>query len=207
MRKKLTSEKINELLETGIDAFAQRGLDRANINAIARDSGVSVGVIYKYFTDKDGFFLACLRHALEVLKGEIDAALSAEGSLMTRVEHLLRAIGRCAREHPSYNVMYNEITAGASSAYARQLAGEIEGISARAYTAVIEEAKARGEIHSDVDAPMLAFFFDNLLLLLQFSYSCDYYRSRFGEYCGAAAADDEYVVRQLMTFIQSAFGR
>ena len=98
------------------------------------------------------------------------------------------------------------ITAGASSAYAAQLAAEIEGISARAYTAVIAEAAARGEIRRDVDAPMLAFFFDNLLLMLQFSYSCDYYRSRFQEYCGDAAADEAYLARQMTAFIQSAFG-
>ena len=206
MRKKLTEEQLAELLECGIAAFAQKGLDRANINEIARESQVSVGVIYKYYTDKDGFFLACLRRALEVLKGEIESALAGEGDMTQRVERLIRAIQRCAKEHPYYNVMYNEITAGASSAYAAQLAAEIEGISARAYTAVIAEAAARGEIRRDVDAPMLAFLFDNLLLMLQFSYSCDYYRSRFQEYCGDAAADEAYLARQMTAFIQSAFG-
>ena len=206
MLKKLSEDKMTTILETGIAEFAQNGPDRANINVIARKSGVSVGVIYKYYTDKDGFFLACLRRALEVLKGEIESALAGEGDMTQRVERLIRAIQRCAKEHPYYNVMYNEITAGASSAYAAQLAAEIEGISARAYTAVIAEAAARGEIRRDVDAPMLAFFFDNLLLMLQFSYSCDYYRSRFQEYCGDAAADEAYLARQMTAFIQSAFG-
>ena len=74
---------------------------------------------------------AGLRRALEVLKGEIESALAGEGDMTQRVERLIRAIQRCAKEHPYYNVMYNEITAGASSAYAAQLAAEIEGISAR----------------------------------------------------------------------------
>jgi len=206
MRKKLTEEQLAALLECGITAFAKKGLDRANINEIARESQVSVGVIYKYYTDKDGFFLACLRRALEVLKSEIENALAGKGDMTQRAERLIQAIQRCAREHPYYHVMYNEITAGASSAYAAQLAAEIEGISARAYTAVIAEAAARGEIRRDVDAPMLAFFFDNLLLMLQFSYSCDYYRARFREYCGEAAADEAYLSRQMTAFIQSAFG-
>ena len=62
MLKKLSDEKINTILETGIAEFAQNGPDRANINVIARKSGVSVGVIYKYYTNKDDFFEACLRH-------------------------------------------------------------------------------------------------------------------------------------------------
>ena len=69
MYKKLDDGRINSILETGIDEFAANGLDRSNINLIAKNAGVSVGVIYKYFGDKDGFFLACVRHSLDLLDG------------------------------------------------------------------------------------------------------------------------------------------
>ncbi len=58
MLKKLSDEKINEILEAGISEFASHGMDRANTNVIAKKAGVSVGVIYKYYNDKEGFFFA-----------------------------------------------------------------------------------------------------------------------------------------------------
>ena len=36
MYKKLDSDTINNILETGIEEFANNGLDRANINVIAK---------------------------------------------------------------------------------------------------------------------------------------------------------------------------
>ena len=49
MLKKLTEEKLNEVLEAGIGEFADCGLHQASMNAIARRAGISVGVLYKYY--------------------------------------------------------------------------------------------------------------------------------------------------------------
>lgn len=206
MLKKLSDEKIVEILETGISEFAVHGLDRANINVIAKKSGVSVGVLYKYYSDKEAFFLACLKHSLETLRSVISDAVSGEGKLLERAEKLIRAVQWTSREHSVYNIMYNEITAGASQKYAKHLAEQIEGISSQVYIEFISEASASGEIRSDIDPRMFAFFFDNLLLTLQFSYSCDYYRERFKIFCGEDILDDdEKVVSELLKFIESAF--
>jgi AcrR family transcriptional regulator len=206
MLKKLTDEQINEILETGIAEFAANGLDRANINVIAKKSGVSVGVLYKYYKDKEGFFLSCLRHSLDMLRSVIGEAMSGEEKLLVRAEKLIRAVQQCARDHGTYNIMYNEITAGASNKYARMLAEEIENISSEIYIQFINEAKASGDIRDDIDPRMFAFFFDNLLMTLQFSYSCDYYRERFKIFCGEDILDDdEKVVAELLKFMESAF--
>lgn len=206
MLKKLSEEQIVEILETGISEFAANGLDRANINVIAKKSGVSVGVLYKYYKDKEDFFLACLRHSLETLRSAISEAVTDNEKLLVRAEKLIRAVQRSAREHNIYNIMYNEITAGASQKYAQILAKEIEGISSEVYIKFIIEAKASGEIRDDIDPRMFAFFFDNLLLSLQFSYSCDYYRERFKIFCGEDILDDdERVVSELLKFVESAF--
>ena len=67
MYKKLDDTSLNKLLEAGIDEFAEHGLDKTVMSSIAGRAGVSVGVIYKYFEDKDAFFLACVDHSLELL--------------------------------------------------------------------------------------------------------------------------------------------
>ena len=66
MYKKLDEKTIEAILESGIDVFVEKGLMGAGMNEIAKRSGVSVGVIYKYFSDKDSFFLHCVNHSLEL---------------------------------------------------------------------------------------------------------------------------------------------
>ena len=206
MLKKLSQESIRTILETGIAEFAQSGSDKASMSAIARKSGVSVGVIYKYFENKDTFFIACLRHALTALEEAIDEAMSGEARLLIRAEKLIRALQKSAKTQRDYHVLYHEITAGSCRKYAPMLAREIEGISAKAYTAYIASAQKRGEVRSDMSPRLFAFFFDNLLMMLQFSYCCDYYRARFRIYCGDEIFDaDEKIVAELLKFLESAF--
>ena len=70
--KKLTDEKQAALLEAGIAAFARAGFRGASIGAIAGAAGTSVGVLYKYYENKEAFFDACLRHSLRSLEALLD---------------------------------------------------------------------------------------------------------------------------------------
>lgn len=67
MYRKLDEAALGTILEAGIAEFARCGFQPASVASVAKNAGVSVGVIYKYFGDKDAFFLACVRHSLELL--------------------------------------------------------------------------------------------------------------------------------------------
>lgn len=206
MLKKLTEEKMIEILETGIAEFATNGLDRANINVIAKKAGISVGVLYKYYEDKEAFFLACLKRSLEVLDSVLQEVVASDDKILVRAEKMIRAVLQYSRTYNNYINMYNEITSGSSKKFAPILAKKIEGVTAKTYTAFIEKAMKDGDIRSDIDPKMFAFFFDNLLTSLQFSYSCDYYQERFKVYCGdKVMEEDEKVITELLKFIESAF--
>jgi hypothetical protein len=63
-----------------------------------------------------------------------------------------------------------------------------------------------GDVRQDIDPRMFAFFFDSLLMMMQFSYSCEYYMERYKIYCGAdVLKEDERVVQEFLKFIESAF--
>lgn len=205
MLKKLTEEKLIEILEAGIVEFAEKGLDRANINVIAKKAGISVGVLYKYYGDKEAFFLACLRRSLDVLELVLSEVIASEDKLLVRAEKMIRAVQHYSKEYGNYINMYNEITSGSSKKYAPMLAAEIESLTAKIYTGFIERAMENGDIRNDINPRLFAFFFDNLLTMLQFSYCSDYYRERAKVYCGEDILDDEKVVSELLKFLESAF--
>lgn len=74
MYRKLNEAALGAILEAGIAEFARCGFQPASIAAVAKNAGVSVGVIYKYFGDKDTFFLACVRHSLELMDATLQEA-------------------------------------------------------------------------------------------------------------------------------------
>jgi TetR/AcrR family transcriptional regulator len=55
---KLPAERQAEILDAGLREFAEYGYDLASTNRITRSLGISKGVLFKYFTDKAGFFFA-----------------------------------------------------------------------------------------------------------------------------------------------------
>lgn len=112
MYKKLDADTINKILEIGIEEFANKGLDRANINVIVKKAGVSVGVIYKYYKDKDNFFLECVRHSLKLLEQVLKDTFSDDADVMTCIRRIVYALLKHSRKHKNYNVMYNEIWIG-----------------------------------------------------------------------------------------------
>ncbi|MNI55776.1 hypothetical protein D3C73_1107470 [compost metagenome] len=119
---------------------------------------------------------------------------------------MIRAVQAYSRKHSNYINMYNEITSGGSKKFAEVLAKEIETVTSKAYSELIEKAMRDGDIRSDINPRMFAFFFDNLLTMMQFSYSCDYYKERMKIFCGEDVEDrDEEMISQLLKFLESAF--
>lgn len=206
MLKKLTQEQWTYILETGIREFAAQGFDRANINVIAKKAGISVGVLYKYFKDKEAFFLACLNQSLTILEAVLRDSLSGEHKLLERAEKIIRAVQKTSREHVDYINMYLSITTGSNRKFAPELAKRIEGLTAEVYAQFIKDAQKSGDIRQDADPKMFAFFFDNLLMMLQFSYGCDYFQERFKVFAGDdILSKDEFVVSEMLKFLESAF--
>ena len=137
MLKKLTPEQQAEILQTGIREFSKLGLDKANVNVIAKEAGVSIGVLYKYYEDKNSFFFACVRHALESLDEVLTAKIDARRDPEENAEILIRAAVDFSREHPETVILYHRITCFEDGEFAEQLVREIEGKTAETYRDII----------------------------------------------------------------------
>ena len=109
MLKKLTEEKREEILEAGIEAFAESGLHGAGMADIARRAGISVGVLYKYYVNKEDFFHACLRHSLASLEDVLRLVPGREDTLLRYPRQIIRALQDFPRDHETHNRMYSQI--------------------------------------------------------------------------------------------------
>lgn len=205
MLKPLTKEQTDSILRSAAEEFANNGFAHSRISSIAKNAGVSVGVIYKYYKDKEDLFNACVVKSLEALDEVFLSVKDKKLSLMDSVDDLIAQVQIFSRKKPEYFRLYHQITVSGSPELTDQTAELIEGKSAELYRGILEKAKASGEVREDLDPSLFAFFFDNLLMMLHFSYTCGYYEDRFRVFCGEdIESKDDLVREQMKLFIGGA---
>lgn len=203
---KISQAKRNKIFESAVIEFAEHGYDGANINIIAKNAEVSVGSMYKYFDNKEDLYLATVGLGIETLKTILDEIISNDEDLLNKIEEIIKAIQVYSRDKVYLTRLYNEMTTESQSELVWNIVSDMEGITADLYALIIAEGQETGIIREDVDPKLFAFFLDNLFILLQFSYSCEYYKERFKMFVGEDVFNkDELVVEELLKFIKGAF--
>jgi TetR/AcrR family transcriptional regulator len=97
------------------------------------------------------------------------------------------------------------MTSEGLSYLSRKLSGKMETISAEFYRDLIQAAMAQGTISRGLDARVAALCIDNLILMIQHSYTSDYFKERLKVFIGPdALSDDEKIVNGTMAFIRGA---
>lgn len=203
---RVSQEKKTRIINTAITEFAKHGFESANINHIASIAGVSVGAMYKYFASKEDLYLYIIHYCVEKLKILLEDAIAGETQLLPKIEKIIKAIQFHSRENSELNKIYNVMTTEIRSELVWKIVSEMEGVTAELYKHMIEQGKIEGIVREDADARAFAYFLDNLFILLQFSYSCEYYKERMKLYVGQDVFEnDDQLAEQLMKFIKGAF--
>lgn len=201
-------EKKNKILEAGTEEFSSKGYENANINVIAKKAGISIGLMYKYFSTKEDLFITCLNRGMDILEKALYDIMVSDDKLLVKAEKLIRTICVHSKKHSNYIKLYNEISAQKGEPEKIKLmAQEVESRRSSIYITSIGKALKKNDVRRDLDPRLFAFFLDNLLTTLQFSYTCDYYKEKLKIYTGVdvTESNEEQVISQLLKFIESAF--
>ena len=67
------TDKLDAVLQAGLDEFSRRSFADANTETITQAAGISKGLLFHYFGSKKAFYLFCLQTALERLMAETPA--------------------------------------------------------------------------------------------------------------------------------------
>jgi AcrR family transcriptional regulator len=188
-----------------VNEFAYNGFNNANINTIAKKAEVSVGSLYKYFDTKTDLFLTSVNYALQNLEIIMETIVESQEDVMIKLEKLVRVAIEFSRSNSVLIKLYNEVTSESNAEVVKKIAEHVESITSQAYKKAIIDGQVAGEIRSDIDPGMAAFFVDNLLMNIQFSYACDYYCERYKIYAGEDVfLKDEFAVENILRFIKAA---
>jgi TetR/AcrR family transcriptional regulator len=187
---RLPEDKRRRVLDQARRIFARDGFAGTNVNEIAAGAGISVGALYKYFRTKEDLFLTLIEEAHSTLERVLGGIAAEEGSLLDKIVQI-----------------YLDCTTQKLAPLAAKLSRNIETLAATTYRRLLDEAKARGEIPSEVDTAFAAFCLDNLLLIVQFSYGSRYFRERLRVFAGEDAPERKAeVVAGVLAFTRRALG-
>lgn len=81
---KISKERQNEILEIAIEEFSSKGYKSANINIIAKNAGISIGLMYKYFATKEELFLSAYQEAWLFCRRPLKKFLKAQTNYLKR---------------------------------------------------------------------------------------------------------------------------
>ena len=104
MFENIPAEKREKILLVALNEFSSRGYENANINVIAKKSGVSVGAMYKYFGSKQNLFLATVHKGTQALETVLSSISSSKEDVMVKLETLIRTA-------VEYSRVYNQLKA------------------------------------------------------------------------------------------------
>ncbi|MFZ4615130.1 MAG: TetR/AcrR family transcriptional regulator [Rectinemataceae bacterium] len=205
---KIDEERRRLLLEMAVAEFAQKGFNAANINEIARRSGISIGSMYSYFESKEALFLTIIDEGYRVLKEALTeaetAAKAADEDIIGLFARLLTSSRDYARKFPELTQIYLDATTQGLAPLSGRLSYRLETITASLYQRSIAASKAAGTLRKELDAGALAFYLDNLLIVFQFSFASDYYRDRMRIFAGDSvdADDGEGLIASLVDLVR-----
>ncbi len=189
--KRISEEKRQRILSVAVEEIAQNGYANANVNTIAKNAGISIGSLYKYFGTKDDLFMYIVHDASLIIQEHIGEVLKSQDPILTKIENLIRMAHGYSLEAPDLIRLYGVFTADNDEKRAEVISEILEGLTASAYRTLISRAQKNGEVRSDIAPGILAFMIDNQLMITQFSFANSYYSKRFKLFLDAK--NDSYI--------------
>lgn len=202
---RIPEEKRERILKAATLEFASKGFRGGNIRTIASCAEISVGVLYKYFASKEDIFLTVIDEGFRALNNMLWGIIAEDGDVFEKSEKILAVAINFSRKNPHLLQLYlNSTTEGLSHRFT-ELYQKIEATAAQFYPVLISSCRDKGLVAEDVDESIAAFCIDSLIMVLQFSYACTYYKERMKFFIGKNTLnDDERMIKGILQFIRRA---
>jgi len=103
-----------EILQTALELFSQRGFHNVSMHEIATASEFAVGSLYKFFSNKEDLYRALMIDMSKVFHSSLMAALTISGNELEKIRACVEARIKVFMENIDYVRLYLAETRGAS---------------------------------------------------------------------------------------------
>jgi AcrR family transcriptional regulator len=157
----LAGDKAQRIVEAMRASVARRGAAASTFDHVAREAGVSRGLLHYYFGTKERLLVEVVRRDAELRLAQLDAALSGAHSADDFIDVLVRSLEVMVRRDPDYVTLVFELFAIARRN--REVGAEVAELTrrTRARVAQLLDAKHRQgvlRLHADPEAVATVLF-------------------------------------------------
>jgi AcrR family transcriptional regulator len=153
-RRELSGDRAERIVEAMRASVATRGFSASTFDQVARDAGVSRGLLHYHFGSKERLLVEAVRRECELRHEQIDRAMAGAGSADEVMAALVHAFEEFLGEGPSPAVMMFEMItlAQRNDEIAAQLADLGRRLRTHIAEALREKADAGAlELRADAD--------------------------------------------------------
>jgi len=206
--EKIPEGKRKKILEAAVLEFSSNGFNAANINIIAKKAGISIGSMYQYFDSKENLFLTAIDEGYKIIEHSLTEIDLINGTFFEKLEEIIKHIQKYSREYSLLNQLYLEATTQGIAEMSKKLSLKMETVSSGFYKNALTSAIKDGIADSNLSIETASFCIDNILLLLQFSYSTEYYKERMKIFAGKNSLNqDEKIRKEILYFLKKALAK
>lgn len=203
-REEKNAMSRQRILDAALEEFSAKGYESASLSTVCAEKGISKGIIYHHFKDKDELYLLCVGACFDAFTAYLEETAQAlSGSVREQLQAYFDARLRFFARYP----VYLGIFAGASFHPPEHLASEIamrrRGFDER-NIAVLTELLNSGPLRPGLSVPAV---------VEDFRMYMDYFHIHFQLACGEArsARDvlkeyEERCHRQIDILLYGVFG-
>lgn len=163
-------ERRHDVLDAASRVIVRDGIDAATSRAIAREAGLSNGVLSHYFADKDTILLDALRHSHRGIRERLLAKVTGLTGLAALREILLDNLPLDDERHRETRLEVSFWSRSLASATLAEIQREETAELRAAVRELLGQARAAGEIRAETDpddaAGLLLALMDGLSLHL-----------------------------------------
>ncbi|CAM4241777.1 TetR/AcrR family transcriptional regulator [Lacicoccus alkaliphilus] len=192
--KKLDPSRQAEILNAALDEFAQYGYKDASTNRIVKHAGMSKGMLYYYFENKEDVYFTCTEYTLERVRDEL---LSWD---LPKQGFIERSAAVAELKH-KYYAAHPEISMFLSHVY-------LEDTVPEKYRALQDALFNEGykALYADIDYSFFRDDIDHDVLMQLIKWTFDGYSKHIGEVSrqgGSGAGDFEKHFRAFGTYLDA----
>lgn len=106
-REEKNLQSRQKILNSALQEFGEKGYGLSSINTICSNGGISKGIIYHYFKDKDSLYLACIEECFKQLTDYLQNHTSNEYTgIEKRLKEYFSARLEFFNQYPVYQKLF-----------------------------------------------------------------------------------------------------
>lgn len=137
----LESDKAKRIVDAMRESVARRGSAGSTFDHVAREAGVSRGLLHYYFGTKERLLVEVVRRDSEIRLGALAAALGDARTADDFIDALVRSLEQLIDSDPGFVVLMHELFT--LSRRNEEIAGELAALSRAARSDIAASLKAK----------------------------------------------------------------